>query len=131
MSERSRHLPTIASYLLAVLALLLVLHAGLLAALYAGLLVYALVHLLAPRLGRLGSHRARLVAVATLGSLIVVTLTLAIWGALSFFLSEEGSLPVLMKKMADLIDQSRDQIPPWLAVYLPQSAEALQQWLTN
>lgn len=131
MSERSRHLPTIASYLLAALALLLVLHAGLLAALYAGLLVYALVHLLAPRLGRLGSHRARLVAVATLGTLIVVTLTLAIWGALSFFLSEEGSLPVLMKKMADLIDQSRDQIPPWLAVYLPQSAEALQQWLTS
>lgn len=121
----------IASYLLAAVALLLVLHAGLLAALYSGLLVYALVHLLAPRLGRLGSHRARLVAVATLGTVIVVTLTVAIWGALSFFLSDEGSLPVLMKKMADLIDQSRHQIPAWLAAYLPQSAEALQQWLTD
>lgn len=110
---------------------MVVLHAGLLAALYAGLLVYALVHLLAPRLGRLGSHRARLVAVATLGTVIVLTLTLAIWGSLSFFLSDEGSLPVLMKKMADLIAQSRHQIPPWLAVYLPQSAEALQQWLTE
>lgn len=131
MSERSQSFPTIASYLLAGIALLMVLHAGLLAALYAGLLVYALVHLLAPRLGRLGSHRARLVAVATLGTVIVVTLTLAIWGALSFFLSDEGSLPVLMKKMADLIDQSRHQIPPWLAVYLPQSAEALQQSLTE
>ncbi len=131
MSERSQHFPIIASYLLAGVALLLVLHAGLLAALYAGLLVYALVHLLAPRLGQQGSHRARLVAVASLGSLIVVTLTLAIWGALSFFLSDEGSLPVLMKKMADLIDQSRHQIPAWLAAYLPQSAEALQQWLTD
>ncbi len=131
MSERSQHFPIIASYLLAGVALLLVLHAGLLAALYAGLLVYALVHLLAPRLGRQGSHRARLVAVASLGSLIVVTLTLAIWGALSFFLSDEGSVPVLMKKMADLIDQSRHQIPAWLAAYLPQSAEALQQWLTD
>lgn len=131
MSERSQHLPIIASYLLAVLALLLVLHAGLLAALYAGLLVYALVHLLAPRLGRHGSHRARIVAVATLGAVIVVMFTLVIWGALSFFLSKEGSLPVLMKKMADLIDQSRDQIPLWLATYLPQGAEALQQWLTQ
>lgn len=131
MSERSQHFPMIASYLLAAVALLLVLHAGLLAALYSGLLVYALVHLLAPRLGRLGSHRARLVAVAALGTAIVVTLTVAIWGALSFFLSDEASLPVLMKKMADLIDQSRHQIPPWLAAYLPQSAEALQQWLTD
>lgn len=131
MSTRSPSFSTIASYLLAGVALLVVLHAGLLAALYAGLLVYALVHLLAPRLGRLGSHRARLVAVATLGTVIVVTLTLAIWGALSFFLSDEGSLPVLIKKMADLIDQSRHQIPPWLAVYLPQSAEALQQSLTE
>lgn len=131
MSERPQPSPLTASYLLAAVALLVVLHAGLLAALYAGLLVYALVHLLAPRLARLGSHRARLVAVATLGSVIVVTLTLAIWGALSFFLSDEGSVPVLMKKMADLIAQSRDQIPPWLAVYVPQSAEALQQWLTE
>ncbi len=29
--------------------------------------------------------------------------------------------------MADLVDQSRSQIPDWLLAYLPQSAEALQQ----
>ncbi len=133
MTERVRaDLPQIASWLLAALALLLVLKAGLLAALYAGLLVYALVHLLAPRLARrLGSQPARLVAVAALGSLIVVALTAGIWAMLSFFLSDAGSLPVLLKKLADLIDESRSQIPPWLAEYLPPSAEALQQTLTS
>ncbi len=132
MHERALSLPLIASYLLAGIALLVVLQAGLLTALYSGLLVYALVHLLAPRLAtQLGSQRALWIAVAALGIVIVVSLTLGIWSGLSFLLSDAGSLPVLMKKMADLIDQSRDQIPAWLAVYLPQSAEALQQWLAQ
>ena len=129
-------LPEWSSYMLAAAGLLLVLQGGLLAALYAGLLVFALVHLLAPRLSAtLDTQRSRLVAVALLGSAIVLLLTAMVWGAVSFFLSDAGSLPVLLKKMADLIDQSRSQIPGWLAAYLPQSAEALQQsfahWIRN
>ncbi len=121
-----------ASYLLAAVALWLVIHTGLIAALYAGLLVYALVHLIAPRLGsRLSGQRAKWVSVTALGSLIVTALTLGSWALISFFLSEAGSLPVLLKKMADLIEESRQQIPAWLAAYLPQSAEALQQGLTE
>lgn len=121
-----------ASYLLAAIALWLVMHSGLVAALYAGLLVYALVHLIAPRLeSGLGGQRAKLIAVAALGSAIVIALTLGGWGVVSFFLSEAGSLPVLLKKMADLIEQSRHQVPEWLAAYLPHSAEALQQTLTE
>jgi len=124
--------PRLASYLLAAGALLLILHAGLLAALYAGLLVYALVHMTAPMLSsRLSSQGARLVSVSVLGSLIVLLLVLTGWAILSFFMSEAGSLPVLLKKMADLIEESRHQIPAWLAAYLPQSAEALQQTLTD
>ena len=129
--EKQRY-SLIASYLLAAAALLLVMHTGLLAALYAGLLVYALVHLIAPRLGsRLSSQRAKLIAVTALGAMIVIALTVGIWAALSFFLSDAGSLPVLLKKMADLIEASRAQIPEWLAAYLPKSAEALQLTLTE
>jgi predicted PurR-regulated permease PerM len=125
-------LPKWASYGLAVAGLFLVLQAGLLVALYAGLLVFALVHSLAPRLSAtLDTQRARLIAVAVLGSVIVLLLTAIVWGAASFFLSDAGSLPVLLKKMADLIDQSRAQIPPWLAAYLPQSAEAMQQFFAH
>jgi predicted PurR-regulated permease PerM len=121
-----------ASYVLAAAALWLVMHAGLVAALYSGLLVYALVHLIAPRLSwRLGSQRATLIAVTVLGSSIVIALSLGGWAILSFFLSDAGSLPVLLKKMADLIEESRHQIPSWMADYLPQSAEALQQALTD
>lgn len=135
MSEPTREFrdyPLIASYLLAAIALLMVLHAGLLAALYSGLLVYALVHLATPRLSRrIGSRPARVIAVAILGTVIVLALTVAIWLVFSFFLSDAGSLPVLLKRMADLIEQSRHQIPPWIASHLPQSAEALQQLLTE
>ncbi len=124
--------PEIASWLLAAAALLLVMTGGSLAALYSGLLVYALVHLLAPKLSRvISGHGARVVAVATLGTVIVLLLTLLIWSAINFFLSDAGSLPVLLKKLADLLDQSRRQLPPWLAAHLPESAEALQQILTE
>ena len=130
--EKKQHACLMASYLLAALALWLVMHAGLIAALYSGLLVYALVHLIAPRLGtRIGGQRAKLIAVAALGSLIVITLTLGSWAVVSFFLSEAGSLPVLLKKMADLIEESRHQIPEWLAAYLPRSADALQITMTE
>lgn len=125
-------LPRQASWVLAAAALLLVLHAGLIAALYAGLLVYALVHLLAPKLARfIGSRSARVVAVATLSGSIVLLLSVGVWLIASFFFSEAGSLPVLLKKLVDLIEEARGQIPNWLGALLPQSAEALQQWLTQ
>jgi len=121
----------LASFLLAGAALLLILHSGLLAALYSGLLVYALVHLIAPALSsRMSNQKAKLTSVAVLGSVIVLLLTLVLWFPLAFFLSDDGSYPVLVKKMADLIELSRNQIPEWIADYLPESAEALQQTLT-
>ncbi len=121
----------LASFLLAGAALLLILHSGLLAALYSGLLVYALVHLIAPALSlRMSNQKAKLTSVAVLGSVIVLLLTLVLWFPLAFFLSDDGSYPVLVKKMADLIELSRNQISEWIADYLPESAEALQQTLT-
>ena len=121
----------LASFLLAGAALLLILHSGLLAALYSGLLVYALVHLIAPALSlRMSNQKAKLTSVAVLGSVIVLLLTLVLWFPLAFFLSDDGSYPVLVKKMADLIELSRNQITEWIADYLPESAEALQQTLT-
>lgn len=133
MSQPAQHdRPVIASYLLAAAALLVVMQAGLLAALYSGLLVYSLVHLMAPALGKkIDGQRARMIAVGILGSLIVLMLIFIVWSGISFFLSEAGSVPVLLKKMADLIEQSRAQIPDWLAIYLPQGAEDLRQLLTN
>ncbi len=51
--------------------------------------------------------------------------------ATEFFLSDAGSVSSLFKKLADLLDQARAQIPHWMASYLPESAEALQETLTH
>lgn len=40
-------------------------------------------------------------------------------------------MPVLLKKMADIIEASRGQIPDWLEEYLPANAEALRERLAN
>ena len=54
---------TIASCVLAALALLMIMKFGMLASLMSGMLVYSLVHVLAPMLGRrIGSQRAKVIA---------------------------------------------------------------------
>jgi predicted PurR-regulated permease PerM len=120
----------LASYLMMALALLLVLHKGLLSALLAGLLVYSLVHLLAPRLQRrISSDRARVIAVAALGVIIVTVLSLATWAAVSFFQSDAGNMHTLLQKMADIIEASRHQIPDWLRGHLPDDADGLRDMI--
>jgi predicted PurR-regulated permease PerM len=133
MTETKKPAPAVlASYLMMAFALLLTLYKGLLSALLAGLLTYSLVHLLAPLLSRrISSDRARVVAVAALGAIIVTALSLAIWGAVSFFQSDAGNMNVLLQKMADIIETSRQQIPEWLRAHLPDDADALREMLTG
>ncbi len=69
--------------------LLLVLPLRLLPSLLAGLLVFELVNMLTPQLQRLiEGRRARWLAVALLGTLVVSVLTLIFAGAFSFLLHE-------------------------------------------
>jgi predicted PurR-regulated permease PerM len=126
----------IASWVLAGLALFLVLHLHILAALVGGLAVYELVHIVARRLRfiRSGVRGARkYLAIALLAVVIVAGLTLSIVGVIAFFRSDQGNLPALLDKMADIIDGSRDHLPSWLAGELPTNADELKnslvQWL--
>ncbi|MBC7414542.1 MAG: AI-2E family transporter [Herminiimonas sp.] len=124
----------IASYVLSALALLLILIKGLLVALLAGLLVYSLVHLIAPRLGRkLSNRRARIVAIAALGIVIVAALSAVIWGAVAFFQSDAGSVHRLLRRLADILETSRDQIPDWMRNHLPTDVDQMRlmisEWL--
>ncbi|MEN3367714.1 MAG: hypothetical protein V7606_4988 [Burkholderiales bacterium] len=122
----------IASYILAAASLLIVLHRGLLAALLSGLLVFSLVHMLAPVLGKnLDSQRARMIAVAILSVLIIVLLSAAAWGTVVFFQSDVGSIQMLLQKMADIIEESREQMPPWLKEHVPESAYAIREMITS
>jgi predicted PurR-regulated permease PerM len=125
----------IASWILAGVALLLVLQLRLLAALVGGLAVYELVHILARKLPFIRGRReaGKLLAVGILAVLIVAALTLSIVGLIAFFRSGQDSLPALLGKMADALDTSRSHLPAWLADQLPGNVEDLKnqgvQWL--
>lgn len=118
----------VAAWLMAALALWLVLELHLLAGLLSGLLIYELVHFLAPRL-YLGSRRhdkRKLAAVALVTAIVVVLFTALIVGAVAFFRSDAGSLPALLHKMAEIIENSRAKLPDWARQYMPGDAESLQ-----
>lgn len=127
LEKNETNLITIASYVLAAFALLLILRHGLLASLLSGMLVYSLVHVLAPMLGRkINSQRAKIIAVTLLVTVIVLLLVAAIWGAVSFFQNDFGGIGHLMQRFADILEASRNKMPPWVADHIPASAEALR-----
>ncbi len=117
------------------LVLTLALH--LLPALLAGLLMVQLVHLLAPRfvIGRLDHSWAKVLVVS-----LIILVVLALLGALTtgvvLYLRTEGGLTGLLAKMAEIIENSRDLLPPWAAEWLPQGDDSviranLVEWLRS
>ena len=118
----------VAAWLMAALALWLVLGLHLLAGLLSGLLVYELVHVLAPRLyfGSRRDDKRKLVAVALVTAIVVVSFTALMFGAAAFFRSDAGSLPALLQKMAEIIESSRAMLPAWARENMPEDAEGLK-----
>ena len=139
MSARHTRIPVtpveLASWILAAVALFLVLHLHLLTAFLAGLLVFELVHIMAPMLEkRLRLNRlSRLVAVGLLATLIVGAITAAIFGLIAFLRSEAGSLTSLLYKMAEILESARSALPAWVGDYLPATVDemrtAMSDWL--
>jgi len=118
----------ISAWIITGAALLLVLKLHLLSALLAGLLVYELIHLAAPllRIGKMSHGLAKLIVATLLASLIVSLLVLLVWAVVHFFHSEGNSIPALMRKMAEIIESTRFQLPAWMAGYLPEGPDGLQ-----
>ena len=115
--------------------LLLILSLGLLPALLAGLLVFSLVNVMVPILGvqGLGRDWSRLLAVAVIAS-AVVSLIIVIGFGLGYLVRHSGeSVPALFTRMAQILEQSRENLPSWLIQYIPDDAEAFRltfvQWL--
>jgi predicted PurR-regulated permease PerM len=126
----------LASWLLAGLALLLILKLHLLPALLAGLLVYAIVEALVPALQRVlpGAH-ARGLIVALLSVAVVGLLTLAIIGGVSFMRRELGEPGALFESLMPLIDRARAQLPQVIVDHLPDSIDDFRtvaiEWLRS
>jgi predicted PurR-regulated permease PerM len=109
----------------------LVLH--LLPALLAGLLVFELVRLLTPwlRLRGLGRDGPRLLAVTLIATVVVAALVAA-GVALAAFLRNSGeSLPILMQKMAQIVEDARAHLPAEWLVHVPEDADTLQRTLVD
>ncbi|MBY0573593.1 MAG: AI-2E family transporter [Undibacterium sp.] len=129
---RESSYPVLASYVLAALTLFLVLKAGLLVALFSGLMLYSLVRLLVPSIQKhFGTQQARVIAVIFLSSVIILAISLGIWGAVVFLRSDAASIPSLLQKLADLIEESRHTLPLWLSSNLPEDIDGLKQILTD
>jgi predicted PurR-regulated permease PerM len=118
----------ITSYILAALALLMVLLLHLLPALLAGLLVYELVHVMTPLLGRrISGERARLVVVTVLGVIVVGLLTLLVAWLVNFFRKEMGDPDLLwQQQLMPLVEKARQQLPAAVTNWLPDSVDELR-----
>ena len=140
-AKEMRHVPIsrsdIAAWLVtaAVLALIIGLH--LLSALIAALLVFKLVDVLTPwlRLGALGRDGPRVLAVTLIATAVIAALV-GIGVAVVTLLRHSGeSVPLLMQKMATIVDDARALLPEGLRRYLPEDGESLRRafadWLRS
>ena len=124
--------PTVTSWILAGIAMFLVLWLHLLSALLAGLLVYELVHLLAPRVAkRLTNKGARLVALAALSILTIIILIFLTLGILAFFKSDTGNLETLQDKVQHILTDARTRLPPWIVDNFPGNVDDLKSFAAN
>lgn len=122
----------IAAYVLMGMALVVVMVKGLLAALFAGLLVYSLIHLISPKLSqKFIGEKAKVVAAAVLGVIVIGGLSLLTWAAISFFKSDAGNMHSLLQKLADMIAASRHQFPDWLVDKLPVDADEMSTQIAD
>jgi len=125
----------ITAWAIVAVALALIIKLHLLSALLAGLLVFKLVDVLTPwlRLRALGRDGPRVLAVTLIASAVIAAL-IGIGVGLVTLLQKSGeSVPLLMQKMAQIIEDARAILPAGLQRYVPDDAETLQgtiaEWL--
>lgn len=129
--------PRIASYLLAALALFLILHFHLIVPLLGGLLVFELVQLASSRthLNRLPDKRARLIALVLISSLIGLLLCLLGISIFWIFRGEANAMPDLIKRMESIHVTLRQDLPHWITHYLPLDLSGwkvlLNEWVAK
>jgi predicted PurR-regulated permease PerM len=115
------------------LALGLVLTLHLLPALLAGLLVFELVNVLTPwlRVGALGRDGPRLHAVTLIATVVIAALVGVGLGIAALLRNSGDSLPLLMQKMAQIVEDARAQLPAEMLAHTPQDADTLQRTLVE
>jgi len=118
---------------LSALALGFVIKLRLLPALLAGLLVFELVNVLTPwlHLRALGRDGPRVLAVTLIATVVVAALVAAGLGLTAFLRNSGESLPILMQKMAQIVEDGRVHLPAELLAHVPEDADTLQRTLVE
>ena len=118
-----------------VLGLIIELH--LFSGLLAGLLVFKLVDVLTPwlRLRALGRDGPRALAVTLIATAVIAGLAAIALGVVALLRNSGETLPQLMQKMAQIVEDTRASLPAALHAYIPDDAADLQrtiaEWLRS
>ena len=118
---------------IAITALALSLWLHLLPALLAGLFANELVNMLERLIppSRLGNTATRVLAVSLVAMIIVASLAAAVVGAAAFIQNSGESIPDLVDRMAQIVDESRPELPIWVNDYLPDDAGEISLAISN
>jgi predicted PurR-regulated permease PerM len=118
----------IVGWVLTAIALGLVIQLHLLSALLAGLLVFKLVDVLTPwlRLRALGRDGPRVLAVTLIATAVIAALVALAAAGVATLRNSGQTLPLLMQKMAQIVEETRGKLPAALHDYIPDGAVALQ-----
>ena len=127
----------IAAWVLAAIALALIIKLHLLSSLLAGLLVFKLVDVLTPwlRVRALGRDGPRVLAVTLIATAVIAALVGIGVGIAAFLRNSDESVPLLMQRMAQIVEDARAILPEGLRRYIPANTETLQgsiaEWLRS
>lgn len=118
----------LAAWTISAVVLILIIELHLLPSLLAGLLVFQLVDVLTPwlRVSAFGRDGPRLLAVTLIATLVIAVLAAAGLGAVAFLRNSAESLPILMQKMAQIMEDARAHLPDSMLAYVPTDADALR-----
>ncbi|MEO8062374.1 MAG: AI-2E family transporter [Pseudomonadota bacterium] len=123
----------VAAWIVAALALGLIIKLHLLSSLLAGLLVFKLVDVLTPwlRLRALGRDGPRVLAVTLIATAVIAALVGIGIGIVALLRHSGESVPLLMQKMAQIIEDARALLPESLRNSIPGNGETLQRTLAE
>ena len=127
----------IAAWLIITVALGLIIELHLLSGLLAGLLVFKLVDVLTPwlRVRALGRDGPRVLAVMLIASAVIAALIGIGVGIVALLRNSGESVPLLLEKMAQIIEDARAILPAGLQAYVPEDSETLRrtiaEWLRS
>jgi predicted PurR-regulated permease PerM len=109
----------------------------LLPALLAGLLIFVLINALVRplRITALGRGAARLLAVTLIAAAVLALLAILGLSLSSLLRNSDENMSALIQRMAEILENSRAQLPPWVLENAPADAEglrlALVTWLRS